>query len=168
MNITDLYIKYLLSLSIKDFNKKYKFLGEGISRKVYALNDTLVIKVAKGEDGYLQNFVEHYVYTKADDEFKKYLCPVVFYSKNILIMFKANPYINLFRKPLVDFSYLRDEKNVEDDIIYLGKKFKLFIEDLYSPSSWGYINDEYYLIDYGCTSDEGDVFYETLMAFTNI
>jgi len=35
--------------------KKYKFLGEGICRKVYSINEDYVVKVAKIDDGQYQN-----------------------------------------------------------------------------------------------------------------
>ena len=60
-------------------------LGEGIARKVFALNKNLVVKVAKGEDGLHQNFVESYIFKNAPYNLKRYLCPVLLYNKRILI-----------------------------------------------------------------------------------
>ncbi|MGL5245419.1 MAG: hypothetical protein ACRC7R_09630 [Sarcina sp.] len=154
----------LCNMSIKNFNKNFKFLGEGISRRVYKINDSLVIKVAKGEDGIYQNYVENYVFNKCSNKYKKYLCPVLYYKNRILIMPKAEPYLNIFRERFIDLSSLRDEISVKEDIFTLSIEFMLFLEDLYSPSSWGMINYNYYLIDYGCTSNTGDIVYEKLMA----
>lgn len=159
-------IATLENMSLKDFKKNYTLLGEGLARKVFALNDNLVVKVAKGEEGYYQNFVENYVYTNCSTTERKYLCPIKYYSKKLIIMPRAMPYINLPRRKIVDFSILRDELTAEDDILHLGNTFMLFIEDLYSPTSWGFLNDDYYLIDYGCTSYEGDYFYNMLVDFS--
>ena len=165
---TSIDIKKLESMTLKDFKKNYIFLGEGLARKVFALDETLVVKVAKGEEGYYQNFVENYVYANCSTTEKKYLCPINYYSKKLIIMPRAIPYLNLPKRKTVNFSILRDEPTVETDILHLGKTFMLFIEDLYSPTSWGYVNDNYYLIDYGCTSYEGDYFYNMLVDFSKL
>lgn len=165
---TNIDIKKLESMSLRDFKKNYFWLGEGLARKVFALSETLVVKVAKGEEGYYQNFVENYIYTNSSTAERKYLCPILHYSKNLIVMPRATPYLNLPKKKTVNFSILSDDTNAEADILNLGNKFMLFIEDLYTPTSWGLINDNYYLIDYGCTSSEGDYFYNMLIDFSDL
>ena len=76
---------------------------------------------------------------------------------------RAEVFPNIRRKTFVDFKKLREESSIEEDIYTLGEKYFLFKEDLYVHSSWGIINDTYYLIDYGCTSEEGDLYYDLLM-----
>ena len=165
MDIDDINIlmKYLSNLPMKEYKKKFTFLGEGIARKVFALNKNLVVKVAKDEDGLHQNFVESYIFKNAPYNLKKYLCPVLLYNKRILIMPRAEVFPNIRRKTFVDLKKLREESSIEEDIYTLGEKYFLFKEDLYVHSSWGIINDNYYLIDYGCTSCEGDLYYDFLM-----
>ncbi|MDY2583861.1 MAG: hypothetical protein SOW47_12780 [Clostridium perfringens] len=165
MDIDDINIlmKYLSNLPMKEYKKKFTFLGEGIARKVFALNKNLVVKVAKGEDGLHQNFVESYIFKNAPYNLKRYLCPVLLYNKRILIMPRAEVFPNIRRKTFVDLKKLREESSIEEDIYTLGEKYFLFKEDLYVHSSWGIINDNYYLIDYGCTSCEGDLYYDFLM-----
>ncbi|MCX0396669.1 hypothetical protein LI014_04630 [Clostridium perfringens] len=165
MDIDDINIlmKYLSNLPMKEYKKKFTFLGEGIARKVFALNKNLVVKVAKGEDGLHQNFVESYIFKNAPYNLKRYLCPVLLYNKRILIMPRADVFPNIRRKTFVDLKKLREESSIEEDICDLGEKYFLFKEDLYVHSSWGIINDNYYLIDYGCTSCEGDLYYDFLM-----
>ncbi|MGU8500732.1 hypothetical protein ACV3OI_04065 [Clostridium perfringens] len=165
MDIDDIniLIKYLSNLPMKEYKKKFTFLGEGIARKVFALNKNLVVKVAKGEDGLHQNFVESYIFKNAPYNLKKYLCPVLLYNKRILIMPRAEVFPDIRRKTFVDLKKLREESSIEEDIYTLGEKYFLFKEDLYVHSSWGIINDNYYLIDYGCTSCEGDLYYDFLM-----
>ncbi len=157
MDIDDIniLIKYLSNLPMKEYKKNFTFLGEGIARKVFALNKNLVVKVAKGEDGLHQNFVESYIFKNAPYKLKRYLCPVLLYNKRILIMPRAEVFPNIRRKTFVDLKKLREENSIE--------KYFLFKEDLYVHSSWGIINDTYYLIDYGCTSEEGDLYYDLLM-----
>ncbi|EHA0993166.1 hypothetical protein H8J87_04780 [Clostridium perfringens] len=165
MDIDDINIlmKYLSNLPMKEYKKKFTFLGEGIARKVFALNKNLVVKVAKGEDGLHQNFVESYIFKNAPYNLKRYLCPVLLYNKRILIMPRAEVFPDIRRKTFVDLKKLREESSIEEDIYTLGEKYFLFKEDLYVHSSWGIINDNYYLIDYGCTSCEGDLYYDFLM-----
>ena len=165
MDIDDINIlmKYLSNLPMKEYKKKFTFLGEGIARKVFALNKNLVVKVAKDEDGLHQNFVESYIFKNAPYNLKRYLCPVLLYNKRILIMPRAEVFPDIRRKTFVDLKKLREESSIEEDIYTLGEKYFLFKEDLYVHSSWGIINDNYYLIDYGCTSCEGDLYYDFLM-----
>ena len=70
----------IYSLSDRQIAKKYKYLGEGISRKVYAIDENYVVKVSKNSDGIYQNRIEHYVYTHVDKNLKKYLCPIVCFN----------------------------------------------------------------------------------------
>lgn len=170
MDINDLniLIKYLDTLSIKDYKKNFTFLGEGIARKVFALNKNLVVKVAKDEDGLHQNFVESYIYNNAPLNLKRYLCPVLIYKKNFLIMPRAEKLLNIRRASFVNLDELRDENTVYEDIANLSEKFLLFKEDLYVHSSWGFLNDNYYLIDYGCTSEKGDLYYDFIMRLNGL
>ena len=39
----------------------------------------------------------------------------------------------------------------------------VFKNDLKKTSSWGILNNEYYLIDYGCNNPSSDEFYKNLM-----
>ncbi|EGT3615178.1 hypothetical protein FHH43_02830 [Clostridium perfringens] len=170
MDINDLniLIQYLNTLSMKEYKKNFTFLGEGIARKVFALNKNLVVKVAKNEDGLHQNFVESYVFKNAPYKLKRYLCPVLLYNKRILIMPRAEVFPNIRRKTFVDLKELREESSVEEDILDLGTKYFLFKKDLYVPSSWGILNDNYCLIDYGCTSEDGDLYYNFLMRINGL
>ncbi len=104
MDIDDINIlmKYLSNLPMKEYKKKFTFLGEGIARKVFALNKNLVVKVAKGEDGLHQNFVESYIFKNAPYNLKRYLCPVLLYNKRILIMPRAEVFPDIRRKTFVD------------------------------------------------------------------
>lgn len=155
--------EYHNKLSMNYFKKNLIFLGEGISRLTFAINDYLVLKVAKGYDGLMQNFIENYVYKVCNNDLKKYLCPVIFCNNKYLIMLRASPYINIYNKKFINISDLRDEKYAESDLLLLANTFDLFKNDLKKASSWGMLNDEYYLIDYGCNNPESDETYKSLM-----
>lgn len=154
--------KHIYSLSDRQIAKKYKYLGEGISRKVYAINEKYVVKVAKGYDGIYQNKIEHYVYTHADKKLVKYLCPIVCFKPNRLIMRRAIPMSKYHKNKYVDLNKLRVEKSSYDDLNKLAKDFFLDYEDIISTSSWGVYEHESRLIDYGCTSYLGEGIYSII------
>ncbi|MDO4534239.1 MAG: hypothetical protein Q4B63_00335 [Clostridium perfringens] len=150
-------------ISIAYLKKNLLFLGEGISRLVFALNDYFVLKVAKSSDGLMQNFIENYVYINSSNTLKKYLCPVIFYNKRYLIMLRTIPYLNIYNDKFIDISKLRDEATAEKDILLLANNFDLFKDDLEKISSWGILNNQCYLIDYGCNNPSSDEFYNNLI-----
>ena len=151
------------NLSINYFKKHLLFLGEGISRVVFALNNSLVLKVAKSSDGFMQNFIENYVYNTCPNNLKKYLCPVIFCNTKYLIMLRTTPYVDIYNEKFIDISILRDEPTAKDDLSLLANNFHLFKDDLNKVSSWGILNNQCYLIDYGCNNPSSDDFYNNLM-----
>ncbi|GIM27663.1 hypothetical protein CPJCM30710_03290 [Clostridium polyendosporum] len=163
MNNIRKIMKYLYTLSFKDFENKYTFLGEGIARKVYALDDNYVLKVAKNDDGYYQNFVENYVYSHSNKHLKNYLCPIIYYSPKILIMKRAIPLKSLLKITRSDFMVILKQKNMLNDMHELIDRFLLYSNDIFTPRSWGIIDNKYYLIDYGCTNDLGDEYYDMIL-----
>lgn len=149
-------------MSSKKIRSEFKFLGEGISRRVYAINDNFVVKVAKGNEGIYQNRVEYFVYTHAGNNFEIYLCPIVWYQPDRLIMRRAVPLSRHHKSKYVNLSKIRPERSAYSDLNKLASSFYLFYEDIISTSSWGILNSNAVLIDYGCTSYRGDMFYNTL------
>lgn len=165
MNLTNEFIEELNNYSQKKFKKKFKFLGEGIARKVYALDDKYVVKVAKNDDGYHQNFVERYIYASSPPELKRYLCPIYYSNDKIIIMAKATPYNKITgRHSFVNPSQFREEPTIKTDLNSLIYKYHLYTDDIYAARSWGVIDGKYYLIDFGCTSELGDRFYDGVKA----
>lgn len=161
MELNNRIFTNLSNCSIKKLNKKYKFLGEGIARKVFELNNKLVIKVAKNEDGYHQNFVERYIYANCTPELKRYLCPIIYSDDRIIVMLKALPYHKLSGKhSFIDPRTFRNEQTVISDLKKLINEYHLFTEDIFAARSWGAIDNNFYLIDFGCTSDFGDSYYD--------
>jgi len=149
----------ICKLSNKQIAMKYSFLGEGISREVYSINENYVIKVAKIDDGSYQNKVENHVYTHATKDLVKYLCPIVWFEPNRIIMRRAIPLSTLIRDQYIDFKTIRPEKESYDDLNKLINNYMLLAEDIFSTSSWGIYNNKKVLIDYGCTTYFGDAFY---------
>ena len=154
-----MFFKNICSHSDKEIAMKYAFLGEGISRKVYSINDDYVIKVAKVNDGRYQNRVENYVYTHAPKNMVKYLCPIVWFEPDRIIMRKAIPLSSLIKDKYINLKKIRPESESYADLSKLTNDFILFAEDIISTSSWGILNNKNVLIDYGCTSHLGDAFY---------
>ncbi|MGL5634616.1 MAG: hypothetical protein ACRDDL_06105 [Sarcina sp.] len=154
-------IEKLNNYSMKTLKKKFKFLGEGIARKVFSIDDKYVIKVAKNDDGYHQNFVERFIYANSPEELKKYLCPIYYSNDRIIIMAKATPYNKIIGKHIfVNPRDFRNEEYVVEDLKKLISTFHLYTEDIFAARSWGVINGEFFLIDFGCTSDFGDMYYD--------
>jgi len=151
--------KDICKLSNKEIAMKYSFLGEGISREVYSINEDYVVKVAKIDDGSYQNRVENHVYTHATKDLVKYLCPIVWFEPNRIIMRRAIPLSSLIKDQYIDLKTIRPEKESYVDLNKLTKNFILDAEDIISTSSWGIYNHQNVLIDYGCTTYFGDAFY---------
>lgn len=150
----------IYSMNSRELKRRFTFLGEGISRAVYALNDEYVIKIAKGREGLYQNRVERYVYNHANNTLKSYLCPILWYKPRMIVMPRAIPLSQITSNEFVDLKTIRSEPDAYNDLLYLTRKFYLFFEDIEATSSWGLINGVPVLIDYGCTSEEGDWFYQ--------
>jgi hypothetical protein len=155
----ELLFKNVCFLSNRQISKKYKYLGEGISREVYAINEDFVVKVAKGKEGIYQNRVEHHVYIHVDKNLLKYLCPIVWFQPDKLIMRRAIPLSKYNKNQFIDINSIRPEKDLIVDLKQLANSFLLFYEDIISTSSWGIYKNERVLIDYGCTEQIGDIYY---------
>lgn len=152
----------IFSMSKIDIERKYEYLGEGAGRYVYAINDRLVIKLSKSEGGDKQCQMENYIYSHAPDVLKKYLCPVVWYKEDLIIMKRA-----------VFFAKDREERkknifrffniNVKDpffkNVNKLVSKYDLLYGDVKSLSSWGLLDGQLVLIDYGCTNKIYDKYF---------
>jgi len=154
--------KKIYKMSNQEIAKKYEFIGEGICRRVYSINENYVVKIAKPEDGQYQNRVENYVYTHATKDLIKYLCPIVWFNPDRIIMRRAIPLSSLTKEKYINPRTIRPEKQAFADLNKLTKNFILDAEDIISTSSWGIYNNENVLIDYGCTSYLGDALYTAL------
>lgn len=150
---TELFEKIFL-MSKTDIERNYDYLGEGAGRKVYAINKRYVIKLSKSKGGDKQCEMEDYIFNNAPQYLKKYLCPVVYYKDDMIIMKRAialaknteDKNKNIFRLlgiSVADPFYKKINKLID---IY-----DLLFGDVKSLSSWGLIDGQLVLIDYGCT-----------------
>ncbi|HEY5563836.1 MAG TPA: hypothetical protein VIK72_19140 [Clostridiaceae bacterium] len=172
MELEDCYDK-LLSLSYAALEKKYEYLGEGSGRIVFGINDKYVIKVAKNNNGQVQNKIENIIYNEIEDKYKKYLCPVYLSRNHRLIMKRAIPLLSIVKNESLDidqvfrfnsevaknYSSKEKEINFYRDIHVLSKARDLLYADLMAVSSWGLLKvnrpnlvNRPVLIDYGCTN----------------
>ncbi|HZK53462.1 MAG TPA: hypothetical protein VFC84_04570, partial [Desulfosporosinus sp.] len=106
-----------------------------------------------------QNSIEDYIYNHAEDRFKKYLCPVIRYQPEFLVAARATPidddkeYLNCLRTYCGTIAFY-------EDILTLSKTYYLDKDDIRATSSWGILNGEKVLIDYGCPNKQGHKFYK--------
>ncbi|SKA77578.1 hypothetical protein SAMN05443428_10240 [Caloramator quimbayensis] len=142
----------IYDMELYEIQRSFPYLGEGISRAVFAVNNDYVVKVAKDLDGDYQCKVEYYVYTHTNKILKDYLCPIVWYKRGMIAMPRAIPLSYYIREPYIDISKVRSDRNSYEDLIRLSNKFNLLFEDIVSTSSWGILNNRMVLIDYGCTN----------------
>ena len=158
----DIFFEDIFFLTEDQIKRKYLYLGEGIARKVYAINDNYVIKVAKGIDGYFQNKVENYIFETVDSNLLKYLCPIVAYTPRIIMMKRAKP-LSKHKYNRISLSTIRKDKDSNWDLNYLASKYYLYYNDILSASSWGNYKGDNVLIDYGCANERGHRYYGRLL-----
>lgn len=156
------YFKKIHRMSLIEIHNNFQYLGEGISRIAYGIDDYWVVKVAKGMEGLYQNKVELYVYTHAGPRFRKFLCPIVWHKPDMIFMPRAVPLSKLHKNSKVDLKTIRSEANAYNELLTFTKKFYMLFEDIESTSSWGLLNSVPVLIDYGCTDEKGDAFYDSI------
>lgn len=145
----------IYALDETELFEKYIYLGEGAGRRVFAINEDLVIKVAKGKFGILQNKIENYVYTTASKRHKRYLCPVMWYKPWMVVMKKALP-LSSDKEYFDSLKEFCQDKIFYRDILALTRIHHLSPKDIRAKSSWGLIEDDNkVLIDYGCPSRLG-------------
>jgi len=149
----ELFEKIFL-MSKTDIERNYEYLGEGSGRTVYAINKRFVIKLSKSKGGDKQCEMEEHIFNNVPKHSKKYLCPVVFYKDDMIIMKRATSLVknsedktkNIFR-----FLGISVEDPFYKKINKLVDIFDLLYGDVKSLSSWGLLDGQLVLIDYGCT-----------------
>ncbi|HBM80411.1 MAG: hypothetical protein QME45_12410 [Clostridiales bacterium] len=128
----------------------FEYIGEGICRAVYAIDERFVAKFATCMDGFDQCGLEYKIYSTCKDRYKKYLCPVVWYRPGMVVMPRAVPITEFIEGDKYDISILGG--GAVRDLKRLSKKYDLLFEDIESPTSWGILMGRPCLIDYGCTN----------------
>ncbi|MDP4143797.1 MAG: hypothetical protein Q8936_04845 [Bacillota bacterium] len=141
----------IYDMDLHEINHKFKYIGEGSSRAVYALDNRLVIKVATCKSGYSQCKLENHIFNDVSDNLKDYLCPIIWYRPGMIVMPRAYPLTNVMnREDDVNLSKIGRGKQGYKDLRYLSKKYNLLFDDIIAPSSWGFLDGKLVLIDYGC------------------
>lgn len=117
------------------------FLNEGSSRKVYEL-DRYIIKKAKNKRGRMECHNEYWLYTNIPEEYKRFLCPVLYYKDGTIIMEKAKLVEDEYFKRYIesDFQYM---------IRFLFEQYGVDDFDLGYHFNWGVLNGQPVIIDYG-------------------
>lgn len=144
-------------------------LGRGLSRNVYRLNSTQVIKVAEHDLGYSQNAseVDTYntygglgIFNEIIDSAKCYLW---------VIQPLAAPLSSddeRFRQIVDLVEHIENSKNYSTDDAFLKKLYNFlintqwkFLQDIKKCDSWGIINGNLKLIDYGMNNEAYNDYY---------
>ena len=131
-------------------NGMYIYLGSGSSRRVYDLNNGYVVKVAKNEAGIEQNKAEYYI---SMNDFSGIFAEVIDVSHDysMLIMKKAEKVRDM--KIIWNYFYADNKREFRHSrtIQKLRNKYNLLFGDLNKTSSWGIIDRQPVIIDYGFT-----------------
>lgn len=162
MSKSESYFRKIHRMSLAEIHHNFEYLGEGISRIAYGINDYWVVKVAKGMEGLYQNKVELYVYRHSGSRFRKYLCPIIWHRPDMIMMPRAIPLSKISRCTKVDLKSIRPEPEAYKDLLAFTNRFYMLPEDIEATSSWGLVNNIPVLIDYGCTDEKGDEFYDSI------
>ena len=125
---------------------------------VFAINDDLVIKVPKNKFGFYQNKIENYIYEHVEDRFKKYLCPVTWFQPELLVAKRAMP-LGYDKEYFSSLRVFCENIVFYQDILDLSKIYYLSKDDIRATSSWGILNGDKVLVDYGCPNNQGNRFY---------
>lgn len=130
-------------------------IGEGSGRKVYDLGNGYVLKEPYSETGFQQNETELHVYDNAIS-IREYLC-LTFQGENNCNIMKKVDLITL-----EEFNAIKNNPKIKSVIDYLYEHFDLN-DDINHYKSWGKINGEYVLFDYGYTNK---LFNEIMWKYT--
>ena len=136
----------------------YRYIGSGSGRKVFDLGNGYVIKVAKNSAGIAQNMSEYKI---SLNDHSNLFAKVIQASNDfrLVIMKKANKiytisyvwdYFNVANKS--EFFKLKELQNIK-------QRYNLLLSDLDRVSSWGTINENLVIIDYGFTREVMEKYY---------
>ena len=145
----------IFKMSKREISNEFRYLGEGGGRIIYVIDNNYVIKLSKSDGGDKQCETENYIYNDVQENLKKYLCPVVWYKEDMLIMRKAIPLAKERReknKNVFKFFGISNEDRIYSNTMELIETYDLLYGDVKSLSSWGILDNNIVLVDYGCTN----------------
>lgn len=99
------------------------------------------------------------MFRHASNRYKKYLCPIVWYKPGMIVAKQASP-LNEEKEFFTSFKKFCEKDTFYYDVLSLARKYYLSKTDIRATSSWGTLNGEKVLIDYGCPSRSGYWFYK--------
>lgn len=148
---------------IMNCRRNLPLVGIGSSRNVYKLNDSQVLKVAKNTCGYLQNNVE----CNSFNEYKDLDIFAHIIDKNDDYLWLIQPFaISLkeddeyFKQILEVVSCIEESKQYSSNKVFLNTLYKYlknknykFLQDFKKHDSYGIIDGNVYIIDYGMTDE---------------
>ena len=126
-------------------------IGKGSSRYVYNLGDGNIMKLAYWSAGYAQNRKEYEL-----SHTHELLAPVKSISDDGFCIIMKAAFSGVVEDDLLPYLL---------DIHRLAKKTDLMLNDLLSTTSWGFIDKQLTIIDYGCTSEIFNKYYKNLESF---
>lgn len=144
-------------------SRSYEFLGEGASRAVYGIDENFVVKIAKNKTGFYQCDTENHIYSSIQEQNRKYFCPVIWYKKGMIFMRRAIPLtaiLNRKRGCIFDYTNIKRDSAFFKNIKKIAKHYDLLYPDVKSITSWGTLDDRPVLIDYGCTNELYDYYFD--------
>lgn len=143
--------------------KDYKFLGQGASRIVYAINDAYVVKLSKNRTGKYQCRTEYYIYNNIDKKYKKYFCPIVWYKEGMIVMKRAETFseiLGLRHGSIFEYTSIKRNSEFFKTLKKIATHYDLLYPDIKAISSWGILEQKPVLIDYGCTNSLYDKYFD--------
>jgi hypothetical protein len=143
--------------------KEYKFLGQGASRIVYAINEDYVVKLSKNRTGKYQCRTEYYIYNNIEEEYKIYFCPIVWYKEGMIVMRRAEPFseiLGLKHGSIFEYTSIKRSSEFFRTIKKIATRYDLLYPDIKAISSWGIFEKKPVLIDYGCTNSLYDKYFD--------
>lgn len=143
--------------------KHFKFLGQGASRVVYAIDNTYVVKISKNRTGKYQCKTENHIYNNIDPKYRKYFCPIVWYREGFVVMKRAEPFseiLGLKHGSIFEYTTINRNGDFFITLKKITKKYDLLYPDIKAISSWGILDGTPVLIDYGCTNYLYDKYFD--------
>jgi hypothetical protein len=141
------YYESIYNLGLNGLRSKFPLVGDGTTRLVFGIDNYLVAKASINKEGIDQCSVEDKVFRQSG-ELRRYLCPLVWYKKGLIIMRRALPLEGIASGEYINLKKIGGERTYRD-LVYLSKKFDLNFKDIISISSWGLLDGRPVLFDYG-------------------
>jgi hypothetical protein len=152
MHMLDGWFERIYMMNRHEIQGNFCYIGEGISRVTYGINERFVAKFDKNLDGLDQSKLEYKIYNHSGSRLKKHLCTIIWYRPGMLVMPRAIPLTSITPMKKIDIHSMGLDGGAMEDLRHSVKKYDLLYDDIIDTSSWGLLNGRPVLIDYGCTN----------------